>query len=84
MMYIDSKTAEMQKNNRWARVIMAVTHCCLWCLEKCARFLTYSAYIMISIEGVHSTEGVSCCLATHLAVILGRDSAACNPFHSHL
>ena len=30
---------------------MAVVHCCLWCLEKCARYLTYSAYIMISIEG---------------------------------
>jgi choline transporter-like protein 2/4/5 len=51
MMYIDSKTAELQKNNRWAKVVMAVVHCCLWCLEKCARFLTYSAYIMTSIEG---------------------------------
>jgi hypothetical protein len=51
MMYVDSKTAELQKDNRWAKIIMAVVHCCLWCLEKCARFLTYSAYIMISIEG---------------------------------
>ena len=51
MMYIDSKTAELQKDNRWAKILMAAVHCCLWCLEKCARFLTYSSYIMISIEG---------------------------------
>ena len=30
---------------------MKVVHCCLWCLEKCVRYITMNAYIMIAIEG---------------------------------
>ena len=30
---------------------MIAVHCCLWCLEKIARYLTEAAYIMIAIEG---------------------------------
>jgi choline transporter-like protein 2/4/5 len=51
MLYVDAKTAELQKDNFWVRVLFKVLHCMLWCLEKCMRFLTYSAYIMVAVEG---------------------------------
>jgi choline transporter-like protein 2/4/5 len=51
MMYIDSKTAELQKKYCWIRVLMKVVQCCLWCLEKCVRYLTNSAYVLVAIEG---------------------------------
>ena len=51
MMYIDSKTAELQKDSMAVRIMFKVIHCCLWCLEKCLRFLTDSAYILTAIEG---------------------------------
>eukprot|EP01051_Picozoa_sp_SAG22_P012637 SAG22_NODE_1333_length_4674_cov_5.765319_2_plen_183_part_00 len=50
-MYIDAKTAELQKQHLWVRVVMKLVHCCLWCLEKCLRFLVSSAYILVAIEG---------------------------------
>ena len=51
MMYIDSQTADLQKSNVWIKIMFKVLHCALWCLEKCMRFMTYSAYIMAAIEG---------------------------------
>ena len=50
-MYLDGKTAEMQKRSRLAKLGMMLVHCCLWCLEKCARYITESAYILIAVEG---------------------------------
>ena len=51
MMYIDHKTSEMQKNSKIVMILMKVVHCCLWCFEKCVRFITTNAYIMTAIEG---------------------------------
>ena len=48
MMYVDRKTAEMQKNTRMARIMMCIVHCCLWCLEKVLRYITEQAYILIA------------------------------------
>eukprot|EP01050_Picozoa_sp_SAG11_P010124 SAG11_NODE_997_length_6241_cov_7.990557_2_plen_1284_part_00 len=51
MMYIDAKTQELQKNNRAVLILMKVVHCCLYLLEKCVRYITMNAYIIIAIEG---------------------------------
>jgi hypothetical protein len=51
MMYIDQKTAELQQSNRAVQILMKVVHCLLLCLEKVARYISESAYIMIAIEG---------------------------------
>jgi hypothetical protein len=45
------KTQELQKNNIGVKILMKCVHCLLWCLEKCARYITMQAYIMIAIEG---------------------------------
>lgn len=49
--YVDLKTQELQKNNIGVKILMKCVHCLLWCLEKCARYITMQAYIMIAIEG---------------------------------
>ena len=51
MMYVDQKTSELQKSQKIVKILMCLVHCCLWCLEKCARFITMSAYILTAIEG---------------------------------
>ena len=49
--YIDQKTTELQKSNRAIKILMICIHCILLCLEKVARFITESAYILIAVEG---------------------------------
>ena len=56
-MYLDGKTAEMQKRSRLAKLGMMLVHCCLRCLEKCARYITESAYILIAVEGSEANSG---------------------------
>merc|ERR1712072_599262 len=51
MMYIDRKTAELQQSNKAVKILMIGVQCCLWCLEKVARYISNAAYIMIAIEG---------------------------------
>jgi choline transporter-like protein 2/4/5 len=50
-MYIDSRTADMQKSSKAMKMLMVGAHCMLWCFEKVARYITESAYIMVAIEG---------------------------------
>ena len=51
MMYVDQQTQQLQKGNKAAQIAMKLIHCCLWCLEKIARYISNAAYIMIAIEG---------------------------------
>lgn len=47
--YIDRKTKDSQ--NSVAKFIMKCLKCCLWCFEKCLKFLNRNAYIEIAIFG---------------------------------
>lgn len=49
--YIDKQTQGAQNANMVLKVVMKATHCCLWCLEKCLKFLSKNAYIMIAMKG---------------------------------
>jgi hypothetical protein len=51
LIYIDQQTKNLQKTNIVLKIAMKVLHCCLWCLEKCMKFITKNAYIIISMEG---------------------------------
>jgi hypothetical protein len=51
MMYIDQKAAELKQQSIVAVVIFQILHCALMCFEKCMRFLSYNAYILIAVEG---------------------------------
>ena len=50
-MYLDQKAAELQQKSIAIKIFFQLAHCCLYCFEKCVRFLSYSTYILIAIEG---------------------------------
>ncbi|GMF45461.1 unnamed protein product [Phytophthora fragariaefolia] len=51
LLYLDHQTQDLQKSNLIIKVAMKVVQCCLWCLEKCLRFLSKNAYILIAMKG---------------------------------
>lgn len=51
LLYIDHQTQDLQKSNLVVKVVLKVVQCCMWCLEKCLKFLSKNAYIMIAMKG---------------------------------
>ncbi|KAG1693828.1 hypothetical protein DVH05_022930 [Phytophthora capsici] len=51
LLYLDHQTKDLQKSNVVLKVVMKIVQCCLWCLEKCLRFLSKNAYILIAMKG---------------------------------
>ncbi|KAJ0409344.1 hypothetical protein ATCC90586_000581 [Pythium insidiosum] len=54
--YIDRQygfpTKELQQSNGVVKVAFLAVRCCLWCFEKCLKFLSKNAYILIAMRGV--------------------------------
>ncbi|EQC41675.1 hypothetical protein SDRG_01633 [Saprolegnia diclina VS20] len=51
LMYIDKQTKSLQQSNLAIKVAMKVVGCCLWCLEKCIKFISKNAYILVAMKG---------------------------------
>ncbi|TMW63232.1 hypothetical protein Poli38472_002173 [Pythium oligandrum] len=49
--YVDHQTKELQQGNRFVKVAFLPVRCCLWCFEKCLKFLSKNAYIFIAMRG---------------------------------
>ncbi|CAB4032448.1 Choline transporter 4, partial [Paramuricea clavata] len=49
--YVDHKLKESNQDNGFVKFVMKCMKCCMWCLEKCLRFLNKNAYIGIAIYG---------------------------------
>jgi len=49
--YIDQKTKNLQNSNIMVKIGMKCIQCCMWCLEKCLKYISKSAYIMIAMKG---------------------------------
>merc|ERR1711871_1310912 len=49
--YIDRKTKNLQESNFMIKLFMKIIKCCMWCLEKCLKFISRNAYIMVAMEG---------------------------------
>ncbi|KAF4046481.1 Calponin homology domain-containing proteinoline transpo [Phytophthora infestans] len=49
--YLDRNTKQIQQTNRVVRVVLLTVKCCLWCFEKCIKFLSKNAYILIAMKG---------------------------------
>lgn len=62
--YVDHNTKELQESNAMIKVVMKVVKCCLWCFEKCLKFLSKNAYIIIAMKGS------SFCYAARQAFVL--------------
>ncbi|EQC34036.1 hypothetical protein SDRG_08250 [Saprolegnia diclina VS20] len=48
--YIDQKLKSAQQNTL-VKVAMLCFKCCLWCFEKCIKFLNKNAYIIVAMKG---------------------------------
>jgi len=51
MEYINRQTKGLQKKSCIIRAAMCCIRCCLWCFEKCVKYITRSAYIIIAAQG---------------------------------
>jgi choline transporter-like protein 2/4/5 len=46
-----NSTKQLQEHNKIVKVAFLVVRCCLWCFEKCLKFLSKNAYIVIAMKG---------------------------------
>jgi choline transporter-like protein 2/4/5 len=51
LMYLDKQTKNLQESNFALKVAMKVVACCLWCLEKCMKYISKNAYIVVAVTG---------------------------------
>ncbi|KAF0684105.1 Aste57867_23892 [Aphanomyces stellatus] len=49
--YVDQKLKSAQQANVAVKIAMCAFKCCLWCFEKCMKFLNKNAYIMVAMKG---------------------------------
>ena len=49
--YIEQQTAELSENSRAVKCLLCAVHCCMWCFEKCVKYLSENAYVMVAIDG---------------------------------
>jgi choline transporter-like protein 2/4/5 len=57
LQYLDEKTKDVQESNIGVKVAMKIVQCCLWCFEKCIKFLSKNAYIIVIVESSSFCEG---------------------------
>jgi choline transporter-like protein 2/4/5 len=50
--YIDRKTSRLQARNRLLRIAMMSLKCCMWCFEKCIKYISRNGYIIIAMKGL--------------------------------
>lgn len=63
------KQAEQQKN-KVMEYVLCVCQCCMWCLEKCMKFLNKNAYIITAIYGYSFMKSARVAFFTLLRNIL--------------
>ena len=51
MAYIERKLKDRIGSSNPINIILKVCQCCLWCFEKCMKFLNRNAYIEVAIYG---------------------------------
>jgi len=49
--YFEEKVKKISENSDMVKFVMKCIDCCLWCCEKCMKFLNRNAYIEIAIYG---------------------------------
>ena len=64
MMWVDEKTKDWQKKNKCFQNMFKVIHCLLKCFEKCLKYITVNAYIMVAMRGYSFCD--SCCRGVKL------------------
>ena len=66
MAYIDKHTKSWQDKSKCLKCMFKVVHCCLCCFERCIKFISKNAYIMVAMEGHPFCD--SCCHSMKLMI----------------
>jgi len=48
--YYRKKMAVVENSNAFIKCLACTTGCCLWCLEKCVKYISKNAYIQIALN----------------------------------
>lgn len=48
--YYRKKMAAVENATPFIKVLACLTSCCLWCLEKCVKYISKNAYIQIALN----------------------------------
>jgi hypothetical protein len=64
MAYIDKHTKTWQNKNKCFALMFKIVHVCLCLLERCLKYITKNAYIMVAMRGTPFCE--ACCSAFKL------------------
>ena len=70
--YIDAKTKKIQDKSCITKTVLRVLHCCLWCLEKCVKFITSNAFIVTALYGkpfCSATKHAFYAVVSHLGTV---------------
>lgn len=49
--YVQGQLKRAGSNNRIAKAILCSCACCMWCLDKCLKFVLGEAFILMALEG---------------------------------
>ncbi|RLN91777.1 hypothetical protein BBJ28_00018389 [Nothophytophthora sp. Chile5] len=49
--YVDHKVRSTKQGNAVVKVVLGCLKCCLWCFEKCLKFLNKNAFIVVAMTG---------------------------------
>ncbi|KAJ8608720.1 hypothetical protein CTAYLR_009661 [Chrysophaeum taylorii] len=58
--YIKKKANKIKRCRQLVKIILCVISCCLWCIEKCLKFLNKNAYIQTAIFGYSFCKAARC------------------------
>ena len=63
---IDYYTKDQQESNLAIKLALKCAKCCLWCMDKTVKYITYYGYIFVAIEG---TYFCAACFATFSFIV---------------
>jgi choline transporter-like protein 2/4/5 len=61
--YLDEKSKKLQQTNIAVKIFFKVVQCCLWCFEKCMKYINRNSYIMTAMIGCNFCSGTGKALA---------------------
>lgn len=51
LLYLEKQQEPLIKRSKLFKILFKVLQCCMWCLEKCLKFISKNAYIIVAVKG---------------------------------
>jgi len=68
--YYRKKMVGLENSNPWLKCLVCATGYCLWCLEKCVKYISKNAYIQVALNNCNFLTG-----AINAFVMIARNAA---------